>query len=140
MIQCRQEDYQELFINYTTCILRSSSSPNNAKQMIIRWRAQWVPPGSKELPYIPPPNNNNNGTTTMMIRSKNVTTIIIIIDGKKKRIVKSVKESIDIVQEADRNTLLNRKVAQEAVSCLDVSRRPPHETEEQHRYQQQKKQ
>lgn len=39
-----------------------------------------------------------------------------------------VNESIDLVEEA--NKLQNRKVAQELVSWLDVSRRPPNQTEE----------
>ncbi len=37
----------------------------------------------------------------------------------------TIKESIDLVSEADKNRLQNRRVAQELASWLDVSRRPP---------------
>lgn len=37
----------------------------------------------------------------------------------------SIKESIDLVLEADKNRLQNRRVAQELASWIDVSRRPP---------------
>ena len=37
----------------------------------------------------------------------------------------SLKESIDLVSEADKGRLENRRVAQEVASWIDVSRRPP---------------
>ena len=37
----------------------------------------------------------------------------------------SLKESIDLVSEADKGRLQNRRVAQEVASWIDVSRRPP---------------
>jgi len=39
----------------------------------------------------------------------------------------SVTESLDLVWEADKNRLQNRRVAQELASWIDVSRRPPKE-------------
>ncbi len=37
----------------------------------------------------------------------------------------TIKESIDLVSEADKNRIQNRRVAQELASWVDVSRRPP---------------
>ena len=37
----------------------------------------------------------------------------------------AIKDSIDLVSEADKNRIQNRKVAQELASWMDVSRRPP---------------
>lgn len=37
----------------------------------------------------------------------------------------TIKESIDLVSEADKNRIQNRRVAQELASWIDVSRRPP---------------
>ena len=40
----------------------------------------------------------------------------------------SLRKSIDLVSEVDKNRLQNRRVAQELASWMDVSRRPPAET------------
>jgi len=63
-------------------------------------------------------NGNKNDETT---RSSALATKISC-----KRIV--VKESIDLIHEADLGRLQNRRVAQELASWLDVSRRPPKNT------------
>lgn len=45
--------------------------------------------------------------------------------GKGGELSVTIKESIDLVSEADKNRIQNRRVAQELASWLDVSRRPP---------------
>jgi hypothetical protein len=45
--------------------------------------------------------------------------------GRGGELVVTIKESIDLVSEADKNRIQNRRVAQELASWLDVSRRPP---------------
>ena len=55
------------------------------------------------------------GSTSKSKEAKTVSSTIVSI---------SLKESIDLVAEADKNRLQNRRVAQELASWIDVSRRP----------------
>lgn len=76
------------------------------------------------------------GNITLPISTVEGNTIVTIISrdesldesSSNSRIAKcgiSLKESLDLVSEADKSRLQNRRVAQELASWIDVSRRPP---------------
>ena len=75
-----------------------------------------------------------SGNITLPISSVEGNTVVSLLEKKKVsdenmnnnvHCIISLKESIDLVSEADKGRLENRRVAQEVASWIDVSRRPP---------------
>ena len=71
------------------------------------------------------------GNITLPISCVEGNTILTIkqvqdeVDSGSGDFAVTIKESIDLVSEADKNRIQNRRVAQELASWIDVSRRPP---------------
>lgn len=152
----RHADCLDLFDRYETNLVRCETLLNE-KSLNIRWNASWVPPGSAWLYDLadaagwevtrrcPHPatvatfswravfntfrNAFATGCITLPISSVEGNTVVSIAkltDGGIDRCI-SLRESIDLITEADANRLRNRRVAQELASWIDVSRRPPEE-------------
>jgi len=147
----RHNDSIILFDGYTTENVRCEAMDET--RLNVRWRASWIPAGSTWLYNLADsagwivekrsPDSTKvatfswrsvfglfsqallTGTITLPISSVEGNTVIAIDESSDMKICRvSIKESVDLVSEADRDRLQNRRVAQELASWLDVSRRP----------------
>ena len=142
----RHNDCRSLFDGYSTEVKRCEAI--DEKTLNMRWRATWIPAGSTWL-Y----NSANlcgwniesrsadpskvsafswksifsmfssafaTGNITLPISKADGNTIVSIQENGAI----SIRESLDLIKEADAARLLNRRVAQEFSAWLDVSRRP----------------
>ena len=145
----RHLDCINLFDGYNTCIIRCSAIDTST--LNVRWNATWIPAGSTWLYTLADMANWNitrrvpdytkiskfsgykavfvlfsqavkTGCITLPISLVEGNTILSIKDDDTVSI--SIKESIDLVSEADKCRLQNRRVGQELAEWLDVSRRP----------------
>lgn len=147
----RHEECISLFDRYTTSLIRCEVVDETSLNM--RWNATWIPVGSNWLydfanvmnwevtSKSPDPSMRvvfswknvfdlfgrafATGKIALPISLIEGSTIVRVI-GKSgcADLSLSVKESIDLVAEADKGRLQNRRVAQELASWLDI-RRPP---------------
>lgn len=146
----RHADCRELFDGYTTQLLRCEALTDGST-LNIRWRCEWIPASSNWLYQLanvakwnihrvePDPSRLSTfswtavrklfatafhtGTVSLPISAVEGSTLVTVRDDTIL-----LRETIDLVREADRNRLQNRRVAQELSSWLDVSRRPPSRT------------
>ena len=157
MIEYRHEACKRLFPGYKTGIIRKNRVGND---VVIRWRAEWIPSSSEWLYTLadklsweiitldPNPYQVSTFSWTAvkdMLSNAFQTGVIYLpiayVEGTTyvryerdnfgSQYAKSIKETIDLVQDAGLNNIQNRKVAEELSSWLDVSRRPPRINEEQ---------
>jgi len=145
----RHLDCINLFVGYDTNIIRCSAIDTSS--INVRWNASWIPAGSTWLYTLADMANWDitrrvpdytkiskfsgykavfvlfsqavkTGCITLPISLVEGNTILSIKDDDTVSI--SIKESIDLVSEADKCRIQNRRVAQELAEWLDVSRRP----------------
>ena len=142
----RHNDCISLFGGYSSEVKRCEAIDDNT--LNIRWRATWIPAGSSWLYNLANAcgwaidkrsadpskvsgfswkpvfsmfaNAFATGNVTLPIAEAEGNTVVAIRDDGAI----AVTESLDLVKEADAGRLLNRRVAQEFASWLDVSRRP----------------
>ena len=151
MIEYRHDACQRLFPGYTTGVIRKNRVGND---VVIRWRAEWIPSSSEWLYTLADklrweiikldPNPYQISTFSWnavkdMLSNAFQTGVIYLptafVEGTTyvryerdnfgNQYAKTIKETIDLVQDSGLNNLQNRKVAEELSSWLDVSRRPP---------------
>ena len=140
-------DCISLFDSYETSLVRCEALDETS--INVRWNATWIPIGSSWLygfanlmkwdiiKKIPDPFVSvvfSWSTVFHLFQSAFATNQIalpmILIEGNtivrvsNKSGTITIKEAVDLVSEADKNRIQNRRVAQELASWLDV-RRPP---------------
>jgi len=142
----RHNDCRSLFDRYSTEVKRCEVIDDDTVN--IRWKATWIPAGTSWLyrlanacgwaiesrsadPYKVSAfswtavfsifaNAFATGNITLPISEAEGNTVVSIQENG----LTSITESLDLIKEADAGRLLNRRVAQELASWLDVSRRP----------------
>ena len=143
----RHTDCINLFDAYNTTIIRCESIDKST--LNIRWDASWIPAGSTwlyDLANLAGWNVTRKSLDPTKIAkfsgykriielfrkafaTGNITLPISLVEGNTIVSIKdnsiSLKENIDLVSEADKCRIQNRRVAQELAEWLDVSRRPP---------------
>lgn len=145
----RHEECLNLFDRYKTSLIRCEVLDETS--LNVRWNATWIPVGSSWLYDFATIMNwkvtskspdaakrvvfswkNVFGLFSEAFATGNIVLPISLVEGST--IVRvtdkliSVKESIELVAEADKNRLQNRRVAQELASWLDVKRPPGEES------------
>ena len=143
----RHEACANLFDGYKTSLVRCELLDETA--LNVRWNATWIPDGSSWLyqlvnlmkwsittkspdPAVPVVFSWKSvfNVFQQAFATDDITLPVSLVEGStvvkfsEMSEIVTIKESIDLVTEADKNRLQNRRVAQELASWLDV-RRPP---------------
>lgn len=144
------EDCRSLFDGYETKVLRCSSIDDGTSgRFNVRWRATWFASNTVWLSRVAATMKWKVTRATVdptristfsyaaifrmlgdAVRLGNITLPISAVEGStvvtidsSSGLCTSIEETVDLVGEADRGRLLNRKVAQDLAEWLDVSRR-----------------
>lgn len=140
-------DGHELFRNYRTEVLRCTLLAGTTT-VAVRWRASWSPEGvlwlerlaglcGWRLERFDPPADRVATFSWRAVGALLSTAVssgvlrlpLSAVEGRSELLIErgvcvAISESVDLVLEARRGKLLNRRVAQELAAFLDVCRRP----------------